>query len=106
MFVVVCFKQKTEYEVRISDWSSDVCSSDLSSFPHKLCLSSPNVRYPEMYINWPSLIFFDSKSDKACDTLYSLYSGLTTPDPLVVTQAVQKKENMTTKNLMGVDQSD
>src|SRR3546814_3181302 len=23
------FKQKTEYEVRISDWSSDVCSSDL-----------------------------------------------------------------------------
>src|SRR3546814_344451 len=62
-----------------------------SSFPHKLCLSSPNVRYPEMYINWPSLIFFDSKSDKACDTLYSLYSGLTTPDPLVVTQAVQKK---------------
>src|SRR3546814_3983596 len=24
-----CFKQKTAYEVRISDWSSDVCSSDL-----------------------------------------------------------------------------
>src|SRR3546814_14482233 len=23
------FKQKTEYELRISDWSSDVCSSDL-----------------------------------------------------------------------------
>src|SRR3546814_4605455 len=23
------FKQKTVYEVRISDWSSDVCSSDL-----------------------------------------------------------------------------
>src|SRR3546814_3875588 len=29
---VVCFffKQKTAYEMRISDWSSDVCSSDLS----------------------------------------------------------------------------
>src|SRR3546814_14302728 len=25
----VCFKQKTAYEMRISDWSSDVCSSDL-----------------------------------------------------------------------------
>src|SRR3546814_4194019 len=25
------FKQKTAYEVRISDWSSDVCSSDLAS---------------------------------------------------------------------------
>src|SRR3546814_10798580 len=39
MLVVVCFvglffffKQKTAYEMRISDWSSDVCSSDLSEF--------------------------------------------------------------------------
>src|SRR3546814_10204487 len=29
MGFVFCFKQKTAYEVRISDWSSDVCSSDL-----------------------------------------------------------------------------
>src|SRR3546814_4764077 len=28
--IVFFFKQKTAYEVRISDWSSDVCSSDLS----------------------------------------------------------------------------
>src|SRR3546814_6965177 len=27
------FKQKTAYEMRISDWSSDVCSSDLSARP-------------------------------------------------------------------------
>src|SRR3546814_6933756 len=27
------FKQKTAYEMRISDWSSDVCSSDLFSVP-------------------------------------------------------------------------
>src|SRR3546814_4347965 len=26
------FKQKTAYEMRISDWSSDVCSSDLEGF--------------------------------------------------------------------------
>src|SRR3546814_5758081 len=26
------FKQKTAYEMRISDWSSDVCSSDLKTF--------------------------------------------------------------------------
>src|SRR3546814_3849984 len=25
------FKQKTAYEMRISDWSSDVCSSDLAA---------------------------------------------------------------------------
>src|SRR3546814_7725710 len=30
MFLVFFFKQKTAYEVRISDWSSDVCSSDLA----------------------------------------------------------------------------
>src|SRR3546814_596911 len=29
LFIVFCFKQKTEYEMRMSDWSSDVCSSDL-----------------------------------------------------------------------------
>src|SRR3546814_16476379 len=29
MWIVCFFKQKTEYEMRISDWSSDVCSSDL-----------------------------------------------------------------------------
>src|SRR3546814_2065693 len=28
--VVFFFKQKTAYEMRISDWSSDVCSSDLT----------------------------------------------------------------------------
>src|SRR3546814_13953687 len=28
---VFFFKQKTAYEMRISDWSSDVCSSDLIS---------------------------------------------------------------------------
>src|SRR3546814_9205283 len=27
--LVFFFKQKTAYEMRISDWSSDVCSSDL-----------------------------------------------------------------------------
>src|SRR3546814_4394218 len=29
LFCIFFFKQKTAYELRISDWSSDVCSSDL-----------------------------------------------------------------------------
>src|SRR3546814_20042036 len=34
MYRCFCFfKQKTAYEMRISDWSSDVCSSDLSTHP-------------------------------------------------------------------------
>src|SRR3546814_1091561 len=30
------FKQKTAYEMRISDWSSDVCSSDLPEMVRRL----------------------------------------------------------------------
>src|SRR3546814_16681635 len=30
VFLFFFFKQKTAYEMRISDWSSDVCSSDLA----------------------------------------------------------------------------
>src|SRR3546814_8148585 len=29
--IIFLFKQKTAYEMRISDWSSDVCSSDLGA---------------------------------------------------------------------------
>src|SRR3546814_10665268 len=32
-YLFVFFKQKTAYEMRISDWSSDVCSSDLQDRP-------------------------------------------------------------------------
>src|SRR3546814_3101439 len=38
------FKQKTAYEMRISDWSSDVCSSDL------VHLYSPDGRYDGLYL--------------------------------------------------------
>src|SRR3546814_9717530 len=31
MYLFFFFKQKTAYEMRISDWSSDVCSSDLNA---------------------------------------------------------------------------
>src|SRR3546814_6428376 len=35
LFMFFFFKQKTAYEMRISDWSSDVCSSDLcAGVPH------------------------------------------------------------------------
>src|SRR3546814_5786137 len=35
------FKQKTAYEMRISDWSSDVCSSDLQQLTAWLGLAAP-----------------------------------------------------------------
>src|SRR3546814_9952948 len=37
------FKQKTAYEMRISDWSSDVCSSDLVCGPVATCGSTSSV---------------------------------------------------------------
>src|SRR3546814_9470909 len=42
--VVVVFKQKTAYEMRISDWSSDVCSSDLTAMSEiKVVLADDHV---------------------------------------------------------------
>src|SRR3546814_11236167 len=35
------FKQKTAYEMRISDWSSDVCSSDLQATAVEVRLADP-----------------------------------------------------------------
>src|SRR3546814_3905565 len=41
------FKQKTAYEMRISDWSSDVCSSDLYSVSKRLSC----VTFLGIYVN-------------------------------------------------------
>src|SRR3546814_17215688 len=42
LFVFFCFKQKTAYEMRISDWSSDVCSSDLAITKCRIAPSYPS----------------------------------------------------------------
>src|SRR3546814_3819607 len=46
---VFFFKQKTAYEMRISDWSSDVCSSDLRGY---VCKSSLNQWRARIYNPW------------------------------------------------------
>src|SRR3546814_4694867 len=47
LFIILFFffKQKTAYEMRISDWSSDVCSSDLPTCPLSptICVSRPEA---------------------------------------------------------------
>src|SRR3546814_1477908 len=40
---VFFFKQKTAYEMRISDWSSDVCSSDLLERANQLAPDQPVI---------------------------------------------------------------
>src|SRR3546814_10077705 len=58
------FKQKTAYEMRISDWSSDVCSSDLSPVASRL--ASPK---------WAGIAEFGSRWGDA----YLLRRGLYMP---------------------------
>src|SRR3546814_6114515 len=41
VFFFFFFKQKTAYEMRISDWSSDVCSSDLIVSKGRLTTGAP-----------------------------------------------------------------
>src|SRR3546814_9087921 len=41
---IFLFMQKPAYELRISDWSSDVCSSDLITFPIIRMLVRPHAR--------------------------------------------------------------
>src|SRR3546814_20985555 len=50
--------QKTAYEVRISDWSSDVCSSDLAT--HSVVLAYLLLDYPRGPIFLSPLIAFFS----------------------------------------------
>src|SRR3546814_4777403 len=53
--VFVFFKQKTAYEMRMSDWSSDVCSSDLSPYTRTRQTAAPTIaRFPGVPVEvWP-----------------------------------------------------
>src|SRR3546814_8281231 len=44
----VFFKQKTAYEMRISDWSSDVCSSDLQMTANVVGAIAPRLEHAEI----------------------------------------------------------
>src|SRR3546814_2845890 len=57
LYVFFFFKQKTAYEMRISDWSSDVCSSDLQSTN----LLSRGVRILAMYTGGVSKYMMDRR---------------------------------------------
>src|SRR3546814_10348773 len=69
---VICFffKQKTAYEMRISDWSSDVCSSDLNNGKNPSWLSYEKLRVEiekKMFSNTEDLlpvISFNAKASK------------------------------------------
>src|SRR3546814_2328513 len=77
------FKQKTAYEMRISDWSSDVCSSDLIRLHCEPGASSTDF---ELYIDGQ---FADSGTvafEVRAPRTIKFGAGFTTPaDPPVMT---------------------
>src|SRR3546814_6825794 len=68
------FKQKTAYEMRISDWSSDVCSSDLlrrfliyNLHNHTLNLLSNSSHIPNKFTlnpNQPNMLNLNQSNNK------------------------------------------
>src|SRR3546814_17467713 len=57
------FKQKTAYEMRISDWSSDVCSSDLRAAFHAQVREALAEHLPEDRIDPPVVDMFLDRID-------------------------------------------
>src|SRR3546814_4445016 len=62
LFTSFCFvfKQKTAYELRISDWSSDVCSSDLSTLLAQWREAGPRVAIDDFGTGYSSLAYLKS----------------------------------------------
>src|SRR3546814_6743321 len=95
MFMLSFFflKQKTAYEMRISDWSSDVCSSDLSVALDALGYEFIDDIAPGEAV----LITLDGKLHKrqcAANPIYSPcifeYVDLARPDPVINVLSVYK----------------
>src|SRR3546814_19738849 len=59
LYFFFVFKQKTAYELRISDWSSDVCSSDLAptrGLPQTpAARGAPTLTLRDVAANFPAL---------------------------------------------------
>src|SRR3546814_1049414 len=72
--LVFLFKQKTAYEMRISDWSSDVCSSDLIRFKMRLAawvVAVPSPMWQRrsgglMRVNCARLVTFSTHGNTTC----------------------------------------
>src|SRR3546814_7568519 len=63
----VCFfKQKTSYEMRISDWSSDVCSSDLTTTLLSYALAGFGIvtTLSTLGVSWDKLQWLVARSEE------------------------------------------
>src|SRR3546814_17971507 len=82
LYFLFFFKQKTAYEMRISDWSSDVCSSDLMTLlpmddPQATMFDGPNSQFLRNLPKAPpnrSTNPFDKENRR--DTLLAVGAGM------------------------------
>src|SRR3546814_5721427 len=88
LFFVFFFKQKTAYDMRISDWSSDVCSSDLTA------LAAPKPSFFEAAI-WIVAPVEGLRPSRAADSLtLNLPKPLTdTSSPLAAASVITAKRS-------------
>src|SRR3546814_1166257 len=79
-FVFFFFKQKTAYEMRISDWSSDVCSSDLM-LQHLADAGLSKYDMPEFFITMEAFPLTPSGKVLKREMVEQIRSGVLTPMP-------------------------
>ena len=56
------FKQKTAYDIKECDWSSDVCSSDLASYPKKHMEPVSRTQNEQIPHRFNELIIYTAKN--------------------------------------------
>src|SRR3546814_1301124 len=103
MFCVFFFKQKTAYEMRISDWSSDVCSSDLAAEAKYLRTGwSPlkQVGAPQRYAT--PLHCSSLKCGIAADQFFSLSTSLLAPIQGIMARSLAPRSEEHTSELQSL----
>src|SRR3546814_17872120 len=85
------FKQKTAYEMRISDWSSDVCSSDLftMSYPYVSAGDALNLYFPSANRPTPNRVNW---ADEQTDQWLKEGRGALTPEVRAAAYAKVQKQ--------------
>src|SRR3546814_5665891 len=76
------FKQKTAYEMRISDWSSDVCSSDLQENWQKSAGWRKSLGH--------QVLLFDPLDPHGLTARFNPFSHINRGDPVEVIDELQK----------------
>src|SRR3546814_1879179 len=79
MFFVFLFKQKTAYEMRISDWSSDVCSSDLLRNGYGVVATGRTMTQPLRMLleQYPETLAFHPFDMADVDGIHGLVKAIT-----------------------------